>query len=78
MLSVDGMLISIISASVENLEMLRAIVAEALAPWAWDLKADESLASDVHPQESKLVLYPILMFHHLLRGLADFYCVSLP
>ena len=73
MVSVDRMLISILSVSVEVLEMSCAVVAEALEPRAWDLKADDlhqSLVSDVQPQESKLVLYPILMFHHLLQGLS--------
>ena len=66
MVSVDRMLISILSVSVKALEMLCAVVAEALAPQACNLKADDlPLASDVQLQESKLVLYPILMFRHL-------------
>ena len=51
MVSVDHMLISILSVSVEALEMSCAVVAEALAPLAYDLKA-EPLAFDVRPQES--------------------------
>ena len=50
MVSVDHMLISILFMSIESLEMLCAEAAEALAPWAWDLKCDdlhESLVSDV-------------------------------
>ena len=76
MVSVDRMLISIPSVSVKDLEMTRAVVAETLAPWAWDLKADNLLASDVRSQESKLVLYPILMFSHLIRCLSRLDCVS--
>ena len=45
-MSVDGMLISILSVS-GALEMFGAEAAEKLAPRAWDLKPDESLASDV-------------------------------
>ena len=67
MVSVDRMLISILSVSVETLVML---CAEALAPCAWDLKPDKSLESDVRPQESKIFLYPSLMFRHLLQGLS--------
>ena len=47
MVSVDRMLISIVSVSVEALEMLCAVVAEALAPQACDLKAD-NLLSPLH------------------------------
>ena len=35
----DHMLISILSMLVEALEILCAEAAEALAPWAWDLKS---------------------------------------
>ena len=44
MVSVDCMRISILSVSVEALEMLCAVVAEALAPWAGDSKADNLLS----------------------------------
>ena len=44
MVSVDCMLISIVSASVKALEMLCAVAAEALAPRAWDLKPDDLLS----------------------------------
>ena len=43
MVYVDFMLISILSVSVEALEMLCTVVAEALAPQACDLKADDLL-----------------------------------
>ena len=43
MVSVDRMLISILSVLVEALEMSCAVVAEALAPWAYNLKADDLL-----------------------------------
>ena len=43
MVSVDSMLISILSVSVEALEMSCAVVVEALAPGACDLKADDLL-----------------------------------
>ena len=43
MVSVDLMLISILSMLVEDLDMLCAEAAEALAPWAWDLKPDDFL-----------------------------------
>ena len=45
MVSVDHMLISILSESVEALQML---CAEALTPQAWDLKPDD-LLSPLHP-----------------------------
>ena len=45
MVSVDRMLISILSLSVNTLEMLCAVVAEALAPQACDLKTDDLLSS---------------------------------
>ena len=41
MVSVDRMVISIMSMSVETLEMLCAEAANALALWAWDLKPDD-------------------------------------
>ena len=44
MVSVARMLISILSVSVEALEMLCVVVAEALAPQACDLKADRLLS----------------------------------
>ena len=44
MVSVDCMLISILSMSVEDLEMLCAGAAEALAPRPWDLKPDDLLS----------------------------------
>ena len=44
MVSVDRILSSILSVSVETLEMLCAVVAEALALRAWDLKADDLLS----------------------------------
>ena len=44
MVSVDHMLISILSVSIEALEMSCAVVAEALAPPACDLKVDDSLS----------------------------------
>ena len=44
LLTVDHMLISILSVSVESLEML---CAEALAPQAWNLKPD-NLLSPLH------------------------------
>ena len=43
MVSVDRMLISILSVSVEALAMSDAEAAEALAPQAWDLKPDDLL-----------------------------------
>ena len=43
MVSVDHMLISILSVSVEALEMC-AEAAETLAPQAWDLKPDDLLS----------------------------------
>ena len=57
MVSVDCMLISIVSVSVKALEMLCAVAAEA------------SVVSDVRPQEFKLVLFPTLTFNHLIQGL---------
>ena len=54
--------------------MFCAETAESLAPQAWDLKLDDlpdqSIASDVRPQKSKLSLYPVLMFCHFLQGLS--------
>ena len=44
MVSVDCMLISILSLSVEALEMSCAVIAEAPAPRACDLKADDLLS----------------------------------
>ena len=44
MVSVDPILISILSVSVEGLEMLCAVVAEALAPLSCDLKAGDLLS----------------------------------
>ena len=44
MVSVDCMLISILVVSVEVLEMSCPVVAEALALWTCDLKADELLS----------------------------------
>ena len=44
MVSIDCKLISILSVSVEALEMLCAVVAEALAPLVCDLKADDLLS----------------------------------
>ena len=41
MVSVDHMLISMLSVSVKTLEMLCALVAEALAPRAWDLRSND-------------------------------------
>ena len=46
-MSVDRMLICILSVSVEALEMSCAEAAEALAPRAWDLKPD-NLPSPLH------------------------------
>ena len=43
-MSVDRMLIFILSMSVEALEMLCAEVAKTLAPWAWDMKPDDLLS----------------------------------
>ena len=43
MVSVDHMLISILSVSFEALEMSCAVVAEVLAPRAWDVKDDDLL-----------------------------------
>ena len=43
-MSVDCMFIFIPSVSVEALEMLCAVVAEALAPQAFDLKTDNLLS----------------------------------
>ena len=40
-MSVDHMLISILSVSVKALEMSCAKAAEALAPLTWDLKSDD-------------------------------------
>ena len=45
MVSVDRMLISILSMLVEALRMLCSETAEALAPWAWDLKPDDLLST---------------------------------
>ena len=56
------MVISILSVSVEALEMLCAAAAEALAPWAWELKSDNLLnpfASDLRLQEVKFKLYQL-------------------
>ena len=44
MVSVDPLLISILSVSVEDLEMLRHVVSEALPVRACDLKADDLLS----------------------------------
>ena len=44
MVSVDHMLISILSVSVKALEMLCAEAAKAVAPWACDLKFDDLLS----------------------------------
>ena len=44
MVSVDHMMMSILSVSVEALEMSCAVAAEALAPLAWDLKPDDLLS----------------------------------
>ena len=57
-MSVDRMLIYI-------LEMSCAEAAAALAARAWDLKSDYLLMSIVQPQESKFILYSVVMFHHL-------------
>ena len=43
-MSVDHMLISILSVSVQALEMLCGEAAEPLAPRAWDLKPDDLLS----------------------------------
>ena len=80
MVSVDHMLISILYVPVEALEMSFAVVAEALAPRSFRYKPDallmESLPSDVLPQESKLVLYPTLMFSISFGACPDFNCIS--
>ena len=60
------MLISILSVLVENLEMLFAEALDTLAPWAGDLKAEESLASDVCFQEVKSIQNPVLPLCHFL------------
>ena len=73
------MLTSILSVSVEALEMLCAVVAEALAPLAWYLKP-ENLRRPLHLMYNlrNPNLYPILMFHHLVQwACPDFGCVSL-
>ena len=44
MVSVDCMLISIVSVSVEALEMLSAIAAKTLASWAWHWMHDDLLS----------------------------------
>ena len=44
MLSVDRMLISILPVLVEALETSCAVVTKALAPQAWDLKADDLMS----------------------------------
>ena len=46
-MSVDHMLISMLSVLVEARDMSCAVVAEALAPRAWDLKPD-NLLSHLH------------------------------
>ena len=69
----DCMLISILSMSVELLEMLCAEPADALVPWARDLKTEdffESLASNVCLQEVKFILNPVLLLCHFLWTLA--------
>ena len=53
-------MISILSVQVEPLEMLCAEAVYALSPWARDLKAEESLASDVHFQDIKFILNSVL------------------
>ena len=73
MVSVDSMLISILSVSVEVLEMLCAEAAEALAPQAWDLMSGNLLSPlrlmcDL--RNRNFVLYQILTFCHLLQGLS--------
>ena len=42
--SVDWLLISILSVPVEALEMLCSIVAEVQVPWVWELKTDDLLS----------------------------------
>ena len=73
--SVDHMLISILSVSVEALEMSCAAVAKALATQVCNLKADDlqnpcCLMCELRNQE--LVLYPSLKY------VISFYCVSFP
>ena len=53
-MSVDLMLISILSVLVEDLEMSCAGAAKALDPWAWDLKLDKFVTSgiQIHPVSS--------------------------
>ena len=66
MVSVDNMLISILSVLVEALEMSCAdAAAKVLTSRASDLMTDENLASNVQPQESKFILYPVLTFCYL-------------
>ena len=45
MVSVDHMLISMLSVSVGGHDMSCAEVAEALASWAWDLNPDDLLSA---------------------------------
>ena len=72
----DHMLISILSMSLEPLEMLCAEAADALAPWAGNLKL-KSLTPDVCLQELKFILNPVLPLGSLARlGLHEFAEVS--
>ena len=75
----DHKLISILSASVEALEMSCAEAIVALAPWAGDLK-DEDLLSPFL-QEVKFVLNPVRPLYNVLGsltrlGLGEFSVVS--
>ena len=65
MLSVDNMLISILSVSVKTLEMSCTEAAESLAPWVWELKPD-NLLCPLHLMCD--LRNPNLSFIHLLQG----------
>ena len=68
----DCMLIFILSVLVEPLEMLCVEAADALVPWAGDLKAEDlliSLASDMCLQEVQFVLNPVLLLCNFLESL---------
>ena len=71
----DRKLISVLSMSVEALEMSCAEAADALAPQERDLKPKittepECCASDVRLQEVKYILNPVLQFRYFFCSLS--------
>ena len=70
MVPVDHMLISILSVSVDALEMLCAVAAEALVPRAWDMKPDlKSPAPEKLLPETPIPCFVLEMFISLVLQL---------